>query len=65
MKNDALEEIKDPKGDRAIKTVPPPPRRPLTSSQLFPSAKQCNWKLLRDHLKKGGKIEQAEFIRII
>jgi hypothetical protein len=39
MKNDALEEIKDPKGDRAIKTVPPPPRRPLTSSQLFPSAK--------------------------
>lgn len=65
MKNEGFEELKDPKGDRAVKTVPPPPQRPLSSSQLFVSSKECNWRLLRDHLKRGGKIEQQEFIKII
>lgn len=59
------DELKDPKGDRAVKTVPPPPQRPLSSAEIFVGNKSCNWKLLRDHLKRGGKIEQNEFIKII
>ena len=58
-------DMKDPKGDRVVKSVPPPPQKPLLSSQLFLNNKMCDWKLLRDHLKRGGKIEQAEFIKII
>ena len=56
MRTEGIEELKDPKGDRAVKTVPPPPQRPLSSSQIFVSSKECNWKLLREHLKRGGKI---------
>ena len=64
-KSDLKNDLKDPKGDRVVRTVPPPPQRPLLDSQIFLSNTECNWKLLRDHLKRGGKIEQKEFVKMI
>ena len=52
--------------DRVVKEVSPPPRKPLNEKDLFTSkSKFCNWELLQEHLRQGGKIEQNVFVKMI
>lgn len=47
-----MDDLPDPKSDRMVKSVPPPPQRPLTADRLFTTNNKVEWKILRDHLKK-------------
>jgi serine/threonine-protein phosphatase 2B catalytic subunit len=59
-----MEPLKDPKSDRVVKTVPLPPHRPLSSELLF-GGKPINWELLRDHLKKEGRVQLDDILKIL
>lgn len=63
-----MESLKDPLGDRIVKTIKGPPYKPLPSSQIWdkPSdSKTPNWKKLRDHLKREGKLLKTDIFKII
>ena len=62
-----MEPLKDPNGDRIVKTLKAPPYMPLTSSILWDKKdkKIPNWKKLRDHLKREGKLLKADIFKII
>ena len=60
-----MEELIDPKSDRVVKSLPAPPQRPLTSSNLFLSSNTIDWKLLRDHLKREGRVGTAELVQML
>jgi serine/threonine-protein phosphatase 2B catalytic subunit len=60
-----MEELKDPKKDRMVKALPPPPQRPLASHLVFKENNEVDWVVLRDHLKKEGRVAQADVIKLI
>lgn len=39
--------------------------KPLPSEQLFKSNSEVNWTLLRDHLKREGRIYQEDAFRLL
>ncbi|KAF4697784.1 Serine/threonine-protein phosphatase 2B catalytic subunit alpha [Perkinsus olseni] len=47
-----MEPLRDPLGDRPVKSVTPPPRAPLDKALLFPNGpdKPPDWRALKDHL---------------
>jgi serine/threonine-protein phosphatase 2B catalytic subunit len=47
-----MEPLKDPLGDRMVKSTKPPPAKPLDTKLMFPDKlkNKPDWKLLRDHL---------------
>jgi hypothetical protein len=54
-----MESLKDPLGDRIVKTIKAPPCHPLSSTKIWDhktDRKIPNWKTLRDHLKREGKL---------
>lgn len=57
----------DPKGDRVVKDLPTPPLKPLPEELLFPASYKGkpNWRLLRDHLVREGRVEKALALKII
>ena len=62
-----MEPLIDPLGDRMVKTVPPPPHRPLKRELFFPPnlKGKPDWKLVRDHLQKEGRILKEDVIHLI
>jgi serine/threonine-protein phosphatase 2B catalytic subunit len=61
-----MEALKDPKGDRQVKDIKPPPHKPLDEKILFPARNNIpDWKILREHLSKEGVIEKKHVIRIV
>ncbi|CAD8179739.1 unnamed protein product [Paramecium pentaurelia] len=56
--------LQDPKGDRQVNTIPTPPHRPLSEELLFIDDKP-NWKLLKEHLFKEGRITKNQLLRIV
>ena len=69
-----MEPLKDPVGDRMVKSVPPPPQKPLSDELLFPKGKSGTnsfnagkpaWKQLRDHMNKEGLISKKHVLVII
>ncbi|CAD8097194.1 unnamed protein product [Paramecium sonneborni] len=56
--------LQDPKGDRQVNTIPTPPHRPLSEELLFINEKP-NWKLLKDHLFKEGRITKNQIMKIV
>ena len=78
-----MQPLSDPNNDRAIKTVRPPPHRPLDKNLFFPPGLKGiynnfwfsykiflflgkpDWKLVRDHLAKEGRIWKEDFIKLI
>jgi len=62
-----MEPLTDPAKDRAVKTVKPPPHRPLTRQMMFPDRlkNKPDWKVIRDHLQKEGRIEKADLVKLI
>lgn len=62
-----MEPLKDPKNDRQIKQVKPPPHRPLDKNLMFPNKlkNKPDWKLLKDHLSKEGRITKEDLLKLI
>jgi len=47
-----MEPLSDPCNDRQVKTVRPPPHKPLSKNLIWPAhlKNKPDWKALRDHL---------------
>lgn len=73
-----MEPLCDPRKDRRVKNVKPPPHRPLSTELLFPKGASCkipplnsdkkaspDWKLLRNHLHREGTIQKKDMILLI
>ena len=59
-----MDPLKDPLNNRVVKSLPPPPHKPLSSKHIFKGDK-INWSLMRDFLKKEGRIDVKDFLKII
>lgn len=56
----------DPRNDRQVKEVKPPPHRPLSEGQIWPKKDgPPDWKLIRDHLSREGRLEKTHILRIV
>ncbi|KYO00632.1 putative serine/threonine protein phosphatase 2B catalytic subunit A [Plasmodium gaboni] len=62
-----MEPLPDPKNDRQVKDVEPPPAKPLSLELLYPNGTEepPDYKALRDHLKKEGRIRKEDCLDII
>ncbi|KAF4662390.1 Serine/threonine-protein phosphatase 2B catalytic subunit alpha [Perkinsus olseni] len=54
-----MEPLRDPLGDRPVKSVTPPPRAPLDKPLLFPNGpdEPPDWRALKDHLFHEGRLD--------
>ncbi|CAK75018.1 unnamed protein product (macronuclear) [Paramecium tetraurelia] len=59
--------LKDPVNDRQVKTLKPPPHRPLSRNLMFPDKlkNKPDWKLIRDHLQKEGRIAKEDLFKLV
>jgi len=62
-----MELLSDPLRDRAIKSVRPPPHRPLEHDLMFPPSLngKPDWRTIRDHLYKEGRIAKEDLIQLV
>jgi len=62
-----MEPLLDPCKDRVVKSVRPPPHRPLLKQLIWPDKLRGkpDWKTLRDHLQKEGRITKEDLIKLI
>ena len=70
-----MEPLLDPLGDRIVKSVVPPPHRPLTSENIFAPAgtdfKDPNaplpvdWKLMMKNFQKNGRMSKEAAVRLL
>eukprot|EP01017_Pseudomicrothorax_dubius_P035535 TRINITY_DN4990_c0_g1_i1.p1 TRINITY_DN4990_c0_g1~~TRINITY_DN4990_c0_g1_i1.p1 ORF type:complete len:491 (-),score=141.73 TRINITY_DN4990_c0_g1_i1:204-1676(-) len=62
-----MEPLADPKKDRVIKTVKPPPHRPLEAALIWPARlrNKPDWRAIKDHLSKEGRLSKVDLIRLI
>jgi hypothetical protein len=51
--------------DRIVKKVAPPPRFPLEHKILFPKKNNPDWKFLKTHLTKEGRLSKNDVIELI
>lgn len=57
--------LPDPANNRVVKTLKPPPHRPIPSNQLFKGPQEVDWVYLMEHLKREGRVTQSDFIKLI
>ena len=60
-----VDSLPDPFEDRVMKDVLPPPHLPLPHAKLFPKKGIPDWKVLRDHLTREGKLEKSDLLELI
>lgn len=71
-----MDPLKDPSNDRQVKTLKPPPHRPLSRNLMFPDKLKSilkyqqfldkpDWKLLRDHMQKEGRIAKEDLFKLV
>ncbi len=60
-----METLPDPWDDRVVKSVEPPPNRPLSEEAFYDSDGLPNWALAKKHLVKEGKIQKDLFMKLI
>ena len=61
-----MQPLLDPLKDRKVKSLKPPPHKPLDKDLLWPSgSSKPDWKCLKEHLSKEGRIKKEHFIKII
>ncbi|GAW79006.1 serine/threonine protein phosphatase 2B catalytic subunit A [Plasmodium gonderi] len=62
-----MEPLPNPKNDRQVKDVEPPPAKPLSIEILYPNGtdEPPDYKALRDHLRKEGRIRKEDCLDII
>jgi serine/threonine-protein phosphatase 2B catalytic subunit len=59
-----MDPLTDPLNNRVVKNLPPPPHRPLDSKLMFKGDK-VNWSLMRDFLKKEGRVGLKEMMKLL
>lgn len=59
-----MTELKDALGNRVVKTAPLPFQQSLTEQQLFIN-NSVNWELLREFLKREGKLNKTLLLALI
>jgi serine/threonine-protein phosphatase 2B catalytic subunit len=62
-----MEPLCDPYLDRQVKSVKPPPHRPLDTPTLYPARLKGkpDHKMLKDHLYREGRISKETLIKLI
>lgn len=63
-----MDPLIDPKKDRVVKTVRPPPHKPLSKNLMWPNPQKPtkpDWKLLKDHLQKEGRIKKEDLVKLV
>lgn len=62
-----MDPIADPKNDRVVKDVEPPPAKPLTSQLLFPEGVSGppDWKCLKTHIFREGRVLKTHCLELI
>mmetsp|Transcript_4604 Transcript_4604/g.11269 ORF Transcript_4604/g.11269 Transcript_4604/m.11269 type:complete len:515 (-) Transcript_4604:620-2164(-) len=62
-----MEGLKDPCGDRVVKSLPPPPARALDEALLYPEGdkKKPDVAVLKKHLLREGKLHKQTLLDII
>ena len=60
-----VETLPDPFDDRVMKKIMPPPHIPMPHELLFPTPGIPNWKVLRDHLTREGKLTKSDILEMI
>lgn len=47
-----MELLSDPANNRPVRSIKPPPHKPLSKNLMWPNGKnKPDWKLIREHLK--------------
>lgn len=59
-----METLKDPCNDRQVPSVELPPILPLSDAMLWTQKDVPDWELVRDHLKKEGKITKEHVMKM-
>ncbi|CDI81289.1 serine/threonine protein phosphatase, putative, partial [Eimeria acervulina] len=62
-----MEPLPDPKHDRVVSSVQPPPAKPLALNVLYPQGQDSppDWKELRSHLQREGRVFKEDCLEII
>lgn len=61
-----MEPLSDPLSDRVVKTLPPPPHRPIPHEALFPAASQVpDWRLLQSYLHREGRVTKQDCLELL
>ena len=61
-----MEPLSDPLSDRVVKSLPPPPHRPISHDFLFPAHSQVpDWRLLQSHLHNEGRLTKADCLELL
>ncbi|CEL93926.1 unnamed protein product [Vitrella brassicaformis CCMP3155] len=61
-----MDPLSDPKKDRVVKDIEPPPAKPLTDELLFPKGDGIpNWRALKQHLFREGRLLKEHCLDII
>lgn len=59
-----MEPLLDPYNDRKVKSLEPPPYLPLSEELLWTAKDMPDWEVLRDHMKKEGKLRKEDVVRM-
>ncbi|CDJ56933.1 serine/threonine protein phosphatase, putative [Eimeria maxima] len=62
-----MEPLPDPKHDRVVSSVQPPPAKPLAFNVLYPQGPDSppDWRELRSHLQREGRVFKEDCLEII
>jgi serine/threonine-protein phosphatase 2B catalytic subunit len=62
-----MDSLSDPTKDRVVKSVKAPPHKPLARALIWPdkNKNKPDWKLLRDHLHKEGRVDKPDLIKLV
>lgn len=57
--------LKDPCGDRPVKSVPLPPAIPLSVKEVYDKDGLPDMRVIRDHLNLEGTVEKALVVKLV
>lgn len=66
-----MEPLLDPLGDRFVKTLAPPPAKPISHYMLFPPSKMQgnfevpDWIALMHHLMREGRLSKPDMMQLV
>jgi serine/threonine-protein phosphatase 2B catalytic subunit len=59
-----MESLLDPLNDRQVPSLEAPPYKPLSDDLMWSEMDMPNWEVIRDHLKREGKITKEQVMRL-
>ena len=60
-----MESLPDPCDDRVVKSLDPPPQKPLSEDLFYDSSGLPNYSVIKKHLVREGKIQKEHFMKLI